>query len=187
MWQIPPPEERLLHRQVCFRYISCIFLPVCSKTAEGLQLLPWLGVWKPWPYPKKQAGGRGEHAVLLQTPNLISPNPHIVIHSERTVWLTSSFKHHYSRSSLCTFPHSAQPCRVPSLCTLWWWALFSLARWILSRDHLIKERLVGKDKKRPQVENLPPMRVSFILHMQMTMIKPQTALALLECVAFLCR
>lgn len=25
--QIPPTEEWLLHPQVCFRYISCIFLP----------------------------------------------------------------------------------------------------------------------------------------------------------------
>lgn len=31
-------------------------------------------------------------------------------------------------------------------------------------------------KKGPQVENLPPMGISFILHMQMTLIKPEKAL-----------
>lgn len=47
----------------------------------------------------------------------------------------------------------------------------------MSGDHLIGEGLHEKDKKGgPQVENLPPMGISFILHMQMTLIKPEKAL-----------
>ena len=45
----------------------------------------------------------------------------------------------------------------------------------------MREGLLGKDKKGPQVENLPLMRISFILHMQMKLIKPETALPLLQC------
>lgn len=61
----------------------------------------------------------------------------------------------------CFHTESKHPCSIPSLCTQCECALFSLARWISSRDHLIREGLLGKDKKGPQVENLTLMRISF--------------------------
>lgn len=68
---------------------------------------------------------------------------------------------------------SKHPCSIASLSTQCEGVLFSLARWILSRDHLLAEERFGKDKKGPRVGILPFTRISFILRMQMTLIKPQ--------------
>lgn len=130
---------------------------------------------------------------LQHTLNLMAANMHIGIHLEPAA---PDVNKQYNFTPLPPPPPLYSPLPILGLYSLhtvilvpnlladslplrsvWRHALFSPLRWALSGDHLIREGLHEKDRKRgPQVENLPPMGISFILHMQMTLIKREKAL-----------
>lgn len=145
-----------------------------------------LGFWKPWPQRSKLAGSQTSLWAHWLSTRFLQIHALLFTWSLLLGWLSDtnstiagllSTFHTIQLSIteffiLCFTSHVRRepkhPCSIPSLSTQCECALFSLARWMLSRDHLIREGLLGKDKEGPQVENLPFRRISSILHMQMT-------------------